>query len=81
MTTTATHIPSPDEIARQAYFLYEQRGCQPGHELDDWLEAEALLSAAAPKRQTSTSNDDHQLAWRPSASPAETRTAKRSKAI
>jgi len=81
MTTRTTHIPSPDEIARQAYFLYQQRGCQPGHELDDWLEAEALLSTAAPKQQTSTSDHDHQLDWQPSASRAETRMAKRSKAI
>ena len=27
-------------IAEIAYQLYERRGRQPGHELDDWLEAE-----------------------------------------
>jgi hypothetical protein len=31
---------APDEIARRAYELYEQRGGEPGHELDDWLRAE-----------------------------------------
>lgn len=33
----------PEEIAKVAYELYQQRGCQPGHELDDWLEAEAVV--------------------------------------
>lgn len=27
-------------IARRAYELYVQRGYQPGHELDDWIQAE-----------------------------------------
>ncbi len=27
-------------IARHAYYLAEQRGFEPGHELDDWLTAE-----------------------------------------
>lgn len=31
------------EIARLAYELYEKRGCSPGHEIDDWLEAERLI--------------------------------------
>ena len=31
-----------EEIIRQrAYELFEQRGCEPGHDLDDWLQAEA----------------------------------------
>jgi hypothetical protein len=29
-----------DRIERRAYELYEQRGCQPGHEVEDWLRAE-----------------------------------------
>jgi Protein of unknown function (DUF2934) len=32
-----------DDIARCAYELYERRGCEPGHELDDWLRAEHKL--------------------------------------
>jgi hypothetical protein len=31
------------EIRRRAYELYEQRGRVDGHELDDWLQAEAEL--------------------------------------
>jgi hypothetical protein len=30
-----------DCIAKAAYFLAEQRGFAPGHELDDWLAAES----------------------------------------
>jgi hypothetical protein len=26
-----------------AYHLYEERGCQHGHDLDDWLQAEAEI--------------------------------------
>ena len=29
-----------DTIAHRAYELYEQRGREPGHDLDDWLMAE-----------------------------------------
>lgn len=29
-----------EEIRRRAYQLYEERGCMPGHENDDWLVAE-----------------------------------------
>jgi hypothetical protein len=30
----------PDLIRKRAYQLFEARGRQPGHELDDWLQAE-----------------------------------------
>ena len=29
-----------ERIAQSAYELYEQRGCQAGYELEDWLQAE-----------------------------------------
>jgi hypothetical protein len=40
------------EIRRRAYALYEERGKEDGHDLDDWLRAEAehkatVLRAAA----------------------------------
>jgi hypothetical protein len=35
--------PLEAEIRTRAYELYEQRGGEPGHELDDWLEAESEL--------------------------------------
>jgi len=30
-----------ERIRTRAYELYEQRGCEDGRELDDWLQAEA----------------------------------------
>jgi hypothetical protein len=41
--------PAEDQIARRAYELYLQRGSVPGHETDDWLQAEAELSAEAER--------------------------------
>jgi hypothetical protein len=32
-----------EEIRRRAYEIYLERGEQPGHELDDWLQAEREL--------------------------------------
>ena len=51
--------PGRDEIARRAYELFLQRGSVPGHETDDWLQAEAELSAQGGEsegadRQTAT---------------------------
>ena len=63
--------PSPlnEAIAKRAYELYLQRGSVSGHELDDWLEAEAELSRseeagqAAPVqpvvRRRSARNESH----------------------
>jgi hypothetical protein len=34
-----------DEIRRRAYELYEQRGCIPGREHEDWLIAEQEIVA------------------------------------
>jgi DUF2934 family protein len=52
-TTAADRGPEPmiddtaniteDKIARRAYDLYLARGCEPGHTLDDWLQAEHEL--------------------------------------
>jgi len=37
--------PSPDEVARKAYFSYVNQGSLQGHEVQHWLEAEAQLIA------------------------------------
>jgi hypothetical protein len=37
--------PSPDEVARRAYFSYVNQGSRQGHEVQHWLEAEAQLLA------------------------------------
>jgi len=36
-----------ERIAKRAYELYEQRGREPGHELDDWLTAEREVRKVA----------------------------------
>ncbi|MGE5814291.1 MAG: DUF2934 domain-containing protein [Acidobacteriota bacterium] len=33
----------PGAIARRAYELYCERGCEPGRDMDDWLRAEEEL--------------------------------------
>lgn len=38
-----------EEIRRRAYTLYEQRGREDGHDVDDWLRAEAELTAQTMK--------------------------------
>jgi Protein of unknown function (DUF2934) len=35
--------PSPDEVARRAYFSYVNQGSLQGHEVQHWLAAEAEL--------------------------------------
>jgi hypothetical protein len=35
-----------DEIARRAYELYQERGGEDGHDVDDWLQAERELTAS-----------------------------------
>ena len=37
--------PSPDEVARRAYFTYVNQGSPQGHEVQHWLQAEAELLA------------------------------------
>ena len=48
--STANSSPRPSDhaaIAAKAYQLYVERGGEPGHELDDWLEAERQLARTA----------------------------------
>ncbi len=42
-----TFVPETleEEIRRRAYELYEQRGCTPGNESEDWLRAEQEIVA------------------------------------
>jgi hypothetical protein len=39
----AAGTPTHDQIAARAYQLYLERGRQPGHDVDDWLQAEYEL--------------------------------------
>ena len=42
-------VPSPDEVARRAYFSYENTGSLPGHVVQHWLKAEADMIAERNK--------------------------------
>jgi hypothetical protein len=42
-TTESTSLLQ-EQIRRRAYELYEQRGRDDGHELDDWLQAESEVT-------------------------------------
>lgn len=36
-------------IEKKAYELYEGRGCVPGRDIDDWLEAEQMIKQGREK--------------------------------
>jgi hypothetical protein len=38
-----TAFVEPETVSRRAYELFQERGREPGHELDDWLRAEREL--------------------------------------
>jgi hypothetical protein len=46
--------PSNEAIARRAYELFLQRGSDSGYEVEDWLQAEAELTAAAATAHATT---------------------------
>ena len=41
---TAAEESSEEQIRRRAYELYEARGRGDGHDMEDWLEAEAEIT-------------------------------------
>jgi hypothetical protein len=41
-----------EQIARKAYELFEQRGREAGHEVDDWLEAERMIKIESEQSKT-----------------------------
>ena len=43
-----------DDIARRAYQRYEERGKEPGHDVDDWLHAERELRQGSSGRVRAT---------------------------
>lgn len=53
--------PSPEArrhmIDEAAYYRYVERGFAPGHELDDWLAAEADFERASLRRQVPQAED------------------------
>ena len=51
-----------DTIRTRAYQLFEQRGCEHGHDLDDWLVAEAELMGKKPSARADQSTTQHKVA-------------------
>jgi hypothetical protein len=43
---TETPLITEDAIAQRAYALYQARGCEHGHDVEDWLRAERELQEA-----------------------------------
>ena len=41
-----TSLVTQDAIAQRAYALYQARGCEHGHDVEDWLRAERELQEA-----------------------------------
>ncbi|MBI4597927.1 MAG: DUF2934 domain-containing protein [Candidatus Omnitrophica bacterium] len=39
----ASTTPKSEEIARVAYELFAQRGCEHGHDQEDWFRAEQIV--------------------------------------
>jgi hypothetical protein len=45
-------VPSPEAVARKAYFSYVNQGSQPGQNVQDWSAAEAELIAERDRTRT-----------------------------
>ena len=43
-TALLPHSTREQEIRNRAYEIYLRRGAQPGHEVEDWLQAERELT-------------------------------------
>jgi hypothetical protein len=53
--------PSPDEVARRAYFTYVNQGSLDGHEVQHWLKAEAELIAERKLTRVHGFDDRHKI--------------------
>jgi hypothetical protein len=49
METETGHPATQDRIETRAYELFLARGCEDGHDLEDWLRAESELVASGPQ--------------------------------
>jgi Protein of unknown function (DUF2934) len=50
--STATETKLQNQIRRRAYELYEERGRDDGHALEDWLQAEIDITGNATRGAT-----------------------------
>jgi len=51
-SNSPTPIDLEAQIRQRAYELYEQRGCAPGHENEDWFRAEHEVLARQQHHQS-----------------------------
>jgi hypothetical protein len=58
-----------ENIRQLAYRLYEERGCEDGHAVDDWLRAEREVRAFASRRGMEV--ESHHTDASPSRGPNE----------
>jgi len=47
--TTESAVEVQEHVRRRAYEIYEQRGKEDGHDLEDWLRAESEFGPNAVK--------------------------------
>jgi hypothetical protein len=45
-----SEVPIEDAVRERAYQLFEQHGCEHGHDLEDWLQAEAEITWKTRRR-------------------------------
>lgn len=50
----SAHSGDEQEIRYRAYEIYLERGAQPGHDLEDWLQAEGELTTNRRKFRVSS---------------------------
>ena len=46
---TKSHSNVEEQIRRRAYEIYEERGREDGHDMEDWLRAEAEITSTGAK--------------------------------
>jgi hypothetical protein len=59
------HEPCEAEIQKAAYYLWQEKGCPDGHDLDNWLEARELLRHHTPVQKESHTGSKRQSATAP----------------
>jgi hypothetical protein len=58
-STAPARTVTEDEIRDYAYHLYQQGGCIPGHDVENWIEAKACLEANIPREHSHTRLHHH----------------------
>jgi len=56
--TTASSPARQEQVRCRAYEIYEQRGREDGHDLDDWLQAESNIVQQFTRRKTMAAKFD-----------------------